>query len=89
MIEKALGLFHLVLFGSLLVSLERIFTSLTDSVFNKASNLYFEWQWQNLFLFADVIKFAFLEIQAFTINGGGGVCGRACFYHHALVACFK
>ena len=59
MIEKALGLFHLMLFGSLLISLERIFTSLTDSVFNKASNLYFEWQWQNLFLFADCDKVCF------------------------------
>ena len=39
MTEKTLGLFQFMLFGSLLLSLEHLFTSVAESAFNKDPRL--------------------------------------------------
>ena len=87
-IKKALELFQLILFGSLLISLEHIFIFAMQSVFDKHQTFNLNGSSRVCFYFQTVMKSVLVKLQAFAINGSDEVCDEAYFFHHALVACF-
>ena len=77
-----LELLQLMLFESLLMILQYIFTSATESIFNLNGSVRF------CFRFQAVIKSVFIMFQVFAINSSYRVCNGACFDCHVIVACF-
>ena len=63
-----------------------------QSVFSKASGLYYTWQWKSLWQSRSLSQccgsLLLAKFQVFIINGSDGVCDGARFYLHAVVACF-
>ena len=76
--NNTLELFQLMLFGSLLIILEHVFTSATESVFNLIGSV------KSLFLISSCDEVSFSKVSI-TINGSNGVCNRACFNCHVFI----
>ena len=79
----------LMIFWSLLINLEPVFTSATGSVFNKLQAFHLNGTDRICFYLQAVIESLLVKLQTFTITGSGGGWGRACLYHHAVVASFS
>ena len=77
-----LELLQLMLFESLLMILQYIFTSATESIFNLNGSVRFCFQFQA------VIKSVFVMFQAFAINSSYRVSNGGCFDCHVIVVCF-
>ena len=78
-----------MIFWSLLINLEPVFTSATGSVFNKLQAFHLNGTDRICFYLQAVIESLLVKLQTFTITGSGGGWGRACLYHHAVVASFS
>ena len=77
-----------MLFGSIFIRLEYVFTFPTESVFYKLQIFNLNDSDRGCFCLQLAIESVSVKLQTFKINDSDKVCDGACFYPHALGVCF-